>query len=173
MLYKIVKTGTEKEVPINTDGEICISGPTVMKRYLDDDTETQKTLKRHSDGKIWLHTGDLGYMNEEGLVFFKSRLKRMIISSGYNIYPQYIEKVLLTHPAIDNCAVIGIPHDYKKEVPKAFIVLRKNFDNTEELRNNIKKYASKSIAKYALPAEYEYVEELPKTKLGKIDYKKL
>lgn len=173
MLYKIVKTGTEKEVSINTDGEICISGPTVMKRYLDDDTETKKALKRHSDGKIWLHTGDLGYMNEEGLVFFKSRLKRMIISSGYNIYPQYIEKVLLTHPAIDNCAVIGIPHDYKKEVPKAFIVLRKNFDNTEDLRNDIKKYASKSIAKYALPAEYEYVEELPKTKLGKIDYKKL
>lgn len=171
--FKIVKIGTQKRAKANEDGEICVNGPTVMKRYLDDVEETKEVLKVHSDGKLWLHTGDIGYMNEEGLIFFKSRLKRMIISSGYNIYPQYIEKVIMSHPAVETCAVIGVPHDYKGQVPKAFIVLRKNFDNTSNLREDISEYCKKSISKYALPASYEYVKEIPKTKVGKIAFTKL
>ena len=173
MNFKIVKIGTNKKAKTNEDGEICINGPTVMKRYLDDIKETKKVLKLHSDGKVWLHTGDVGYMNEEGLIFFKSRLKRMIVSSGYNIYPQYIEKVIMTHPAVETCAVVGIPHEYKGEVPKAYIVLRKNFDNTKYLREDISEYVKKEIAKYSLPYEYEYVKDIPKTKVGKIAFTKL
>ena len=112
-------------------------------------------------------------MNEEGLVFFESRLKRMIVSSGYNIYPQYIEKNLMLHPAVLTCVVIGIYHKYKQQVPKAYIVLRDNFDLTEELQADIKKHCEKTISKYALPYEYEYVKELPKTKVGKVAFKEL
>jgi long-chain acyl-CoA synthetase len=173
MSYKIVKIGTFEKADNDEDGEICISGPTVMKRYLDDPEETKKVLKRHSDGKIWLHTGDVGCMNKEGLVFFKSRLKRIIISSGYNIYPQYVEKVIMSHPSVSTCTVVGIPHPYKKQVPKAYIILRENFDDTEELRNDIKEYCKKSIVKYSIPAEYEYVKELPKTLVGKVAFTKL
>lgn len=173
MYYKIVKTGTYEEADVNEAGEICISGPTVMKRYLNDIEETTKVLKNHKDGKTWLHTGDIGYMNEEGLVFFETRLKRMIVSSGYNIYPQYIEKIIMSHPAVLTSTVIGIPHPYKKQVAKAYIVLRENFDDTEELREDIKKYCEKSISKYALPYEYEYVDDIPKTKVGKVAFTKL
>lgn len=173
MYYKIVKIGTYEEADVNEAGEICISGPTVMKRYLNDIEETTKVLKNHKDGKTWLHTGDIGYMNEEGLVFFETRLKRMIVSSGYNIYPQYIEKIIMSHPAVLTSTVIGIPHAYKKQVAKAYIVLRENFDDTEELREDIKKYCEKSISKYALPYEYEYVDDIPKTKVGKVAFTKL
>ena len=173
MNFKIVKIGTQKRAKANEDGEICINGPTVMKRYLDDIDETKKVLKLHSDGKVWLHTGDVGYMNEEGLIFFKSRLKRMIVSSGYNIYPQYIEKIIMSHPAVETCTVIGIPHKYKGEAPKAYIVLRENFDDTENLRDDISEYVKRSISKYSLPYEYEYVKEIPKTKVGKIAFTKL
>jgi len=172
-IFKIVRIGTYEEADVDEDGEICINGPTVMKRYLDDINETKNVLKLHTDGKVWLHTGDVGYMNEDGIVFFKSRLKRMIVSSGYNIYPQYIEKVIMSHPAVETCAVIGIPHEYKKQVPKAYIVLRQNFDDTKELREDISEYCKKSISKYSLPAQYEYVKDIPKTKVGKVAFSKL
>lgn len=173
MYYKIVRVNTYEKANVNEDGEICISGPTVMKGYLNDEDETKKVLKRHDDGRLWLHTGDIGCMNEEGLVFFKSRLKRIIVSSGYNIYPQYIEKVIMSHPSVSTCVVVGIDHPYKKQVPKAYIVLRDNFEDTKELRNDIKEYCTKSIAKYSLPYEYEYVSELPKTLIGKVAFTKL
>lgn len=173
MNFKIVKIGTETKLKPNIEGEICINGPTVMKRYLDDINETRKSLKIHTDGKVWLHTGDVGYMNEDGIVFFKSRLKRIIVSSGYNIYPQYLEKIIMSHPAVLTCTVIGIPHKYKGQVPKAYVVLRKNFCDNDNLRNEIKEYVKKSIAKYSLPYEYEYVNEIPKTIIGKVAFTKL
>lgn len=173
MTCKIIKIDSNEEAKVNEDGEICISGPTVMKRYLDDIEETKKVLKRHEDGKLYLHTGDIGYMNKDGLLFFKSRLKRMIISSGYNIYPQYIEKIIMSHPAVETCTVIGIPHPYRQQVPKAYIVLRENFDDTPNLRDDIVEYCKKSISKYSLPYEYEYVKEIPKTKVGKVAFNKL
>lgn len=173
MNFKIVKIGTETKLKANNEGEICINGPTVMKRYLDDINETRKSLRLHSDGKVWLHTGDIGYMDEDGIVFFKSRLKRIIVSSGYNIYPQYLEKIIMSHPSVLTCTVIGIPHKYKGQVPKAYVVLRKNFCNNDNLKEEIKEYVKKSIAKYSLPYEYEYVDEIPKTKVGKVAFTKL
>ncbi len=172
-IYQIVRFETTEKADVNEVGEICINGPTVMKRYLNDLSETKKVLKRHNDGRIWLHTGDVGYMNEEGLVFFESRLKRMIVSSGYNIYPQYIEKIIMSHPAVLSCTVIGIDHPYKKQVPKAYIILRENFDADEDLKKDLKTYCEKSISRYALPYEYEFCESLPTTLVGKVAFTKL
>ncbi len=101
------------------DGEICVSGPTVMKCYLNNKAETDKVKKKHRDGKIWLHTGDIGYMDKDGFIYYKQRLKRMIVSSGYNIYPSYMEKIISNNKYVDTCCVIGIPHPYKKQVAKA------------------------------------------------------
>lgn len=173
MNYRIVKYDTFEECKPGEVGEICICGPTVMKEYLDDPKSTRNTLKRHADGRKWLHTGDAGYMDEQGVIFFASRLKRIIISSGYNIYPQYIEKILASHSAVLTCTVVGVPHKYKQQVPKAYIVLREGFEPTEDLKEDIKKYCTKSISKYALPYEYEFVDDLPKTLVGKVAFTKL
>ncbi len=173
MECKIVKIGTHEEVKPNVDGEICFSGPTVMLGYVNETKETMQTLRRHKDKKLWLHTGDIGYKDEEGMVFFQQRLKRMIISSGYNIYPSYIESVLDKHPAVNFSTVIGIPHPYKVEVAKAFIVLNDGYKPNNETLDSIKEYCAKNIAKYSLPYEYEFRESIPKTKIGKIAFSEL
>ena len=173
MEAKIVKVGTHNEAEPMEEGEICFSGPTVMLGYVNETKETMQTLRRHDDKKIWLHTGDIGYKDEEGMVFFKQRLKRMIISSGYNIYPSYIESVLDRHPAVNFSTVIGIPHPYKVQVAKAFIVLNEGYKPNNETLNSIKEYCTKNIAKYSLPYEYEFRESIPKTKIGKIAFNEL
>lgn len=170
---KICKSGTTEECENDEIGEICISGPTVMKEYVNEKEETKNTLKKHKDGKIWLHSGDLGSMDKDGFVYFKSRLKRMIVSSGYNIYPGQIEEIILRHPYVKSCAVVGMPHPYKKEVAKAYIVLKDGLQLNSEIKKSIKEYCEKNIAKYALPYAYGYRKELPKTKIGKVSYRDL
>ena len=169
-IYKIVKIGTTKEAKTMEDGEICINGPSVMKYYLNEEEETKNTLKRHTDGKVWLHTGDIGCMDKDGFVYFKSRLKRIIISSGYNIYPSYIETVINKHEYVSSSTVIGIPDKYRGEIAKAFIVLKKEVKLSEEVEDEIKKYCEKNIAKYAMPRVFEFRKELPKTLVGKVAY---
>mgnify|MGYP002526311892 FL=1 len=169
---KIVKPGTQDEVPYGEDGEICVSGPTVMLGYLDNEEETNEMLQKHSDGMIWLHTGDIGMMNENGIIYYKQRLKRMIISSGYNVYPSYIEKVIEEHPAVLNCSVIGVPHHYKVEVPKAYIVLKDGYSPIS-VKSSIKEHCKKNLAVYSIPHEFVYRKSLPHTLMGKIDFKKL
>ena len=170
---KIVRPGTIKELKKNKTGEICITGPTVMLGYLNEEEETANTLKLHEDGKIWLHTGDLGYIDKNNIVFFASRLKRMLVTSGYNIYPMYMEKIIEGHPAVDKCVVVGIPHPYKKQVPVACIVLKDDYKASDELTRDLKKYCEKSISKYAMPYKYDFIKNIPKTIIGKINYKKL
>lgn len=169
---KIVKPGTQEEVPYGEDGEICINGPTVMLGYLDNEKETNEMLQIHKDGLVWLHTGDMGMMDEDGVIFYKQRIKRMIISSGYNIYPAYVEQVIEEHPAVLKCTVIGIPHPYKIEVPKAYIVLKNGYSPLT-VRKSIKEHCKKNLASYAIPYDFEYRKSLPKTLIGKVDFKKL
>ena len=173
MLYKIVKIGTMDEVKTMEDGEICICGPTVMKGYLNNPDETSKTLVKHKDGKIWLHTGDIGCMDKDGFIYFKQRLKRLIVSSGYNIYPSYVEDIICKHPMVDTCVVIGIPHEYKKQVAKAYIVLKNGEKPTNSIKKQIKKHCEENLAKYSWPYEYEYRDSIPTTLVGKVAYKKL
>lgn len=169
---KIVKPGTQNELPYGEDGEICISGPTVMLGYLDNEKETNEMLQIHKDGALWLHTGDMGMMSDEGIIYYRQRIKRMIISSGYNIYPNYIESVIEEHPAVLKCSVIGISHPYKVEVPKAYIVLKNGY-NPLTVRSSIKEYCKKNLAAYSIPYEFEYRKSLPKTLIGKVDFKRL
>lgn len=171
--YKIVEPNTQIEVPYDKDGEICISGPSVMLEYLNEPKETAHALQVHEDGRVWLHTGDLGHMDSQGWIFFKQRLKRMIVSSGYNLYPQYIENVIDSHPYVLMSTVIGIPHPYKMQVAKAFAVLREGIHPTDEVKESILEHCKKNLAKYSLPYEFEYRESLPKTLIGKVAYKQL
>mgnify|MGYP004618490711 CR=1 FL=1 len=171
--FKIVKIGTHDEAEYNTDGEICITGPTVMMGYVNNEKETIQTLRVHDDGILWLHTGDIGSMDEDGYIYFKQRLKRMIVSSGYNIYPSQIEKIISEHEDVLTCTVIGIDHPYKVQVAKAYIVLKDGIEPTKEVKESIKEYCERNIAKYALPYEYEYRSSLPTTLVGKVAYREL
>jgi len=168
-IFKIVRIGTYEEADVDEDGEICINGPTVMMGYLNNDKETNETLQRHDDKKIWLHTGDVGCMREDGSIVFKQRLKRIIVSSGYNIYPSQIENVINSHEAVLTCSVIGIPHKYKGQVAKAFIVLKEGYNESSKIKKEIQELCKKNISIYALPKEYEFRKKLPTTKIGKID----
>lgn len=170
---KIKDFSTSKENEYGKVGEICVSGPSVMLGYLNNEEETSKVLRPDEKGKIWLHTGDLGYMDEEGFIYFSARAKRLIVSSGYNIFPSQIESVLNNHPYIKTSVVIGVPHPYKKEVPKAYIVLKENIKLSSEVKKSIKEHVEQNVAKYALPYSYGYRKELPKTIIGKIAYKEL
>ena len=170
---KIVDPETHQEVKTGEVGEILISGPSVMMGYLDDEKETNKVLEKDKNNKVWVHTGDLGYINKNGCLFFVQRLKRLIISSGYNVYPSHIEEILNKHEYVLNSCVVGVPHPYKVQVPKAYIVLKSNYHDSLKVRSEIKDYLEKNLAKYMLPKEYVFRESLPKTMIGKVDYKKL
>lgn len=173
MLIKICIPGTQNEVPYGQTGEICIHGPSVMNGYLNNDEETDIALQKHNDGRIWLHTGDLGYLDEDGFLFFVQRLKRMIISSGYNVYPSQLERVYENHEFVDLCCVIGLPDSYKGQKVKAYIKLKEGINNNDETKNCLLDYGKIHIAKYALPSDIEFRDELPRTLIGKVDYKAL
>ena len=171
--YKICAPHTIDELPYGETGEICVCGPTVMMGYLDNEKETNEVLRIHKDGNVWLHTGDMGYMRKDGVVFFQSRLKRMIVSSGYNVYPSQIENIIESHEAVLKCTVIGVPHPYKQEVAKAIIVLKNEYHESAAIKKSIKELCNKNLARYSIPKYYEFRKSLPKTLIGKVDLKKL
>jgi len=171
--YKIVEPGTTNEVEANIEGEICISGPTVMLGYMDNPEETKQTLRRHYDGRIWLHTGDLGHMDQDGFVYFRQRIKRMIVTSGYNVYPSQLENIIDGHEKVLLSCVIGVKDPYRVQKVKAYVVPMPGVEPTEELKKEILDYCSGRIAKYAMPREIEFRKELPKTLVGKVAYRVL
>ena len=170
---KIVEPGTTKEMKPGEIGEIVFSSVTNMQGYYNDKEETEITMKLHEDGKLWVHSGDLGTVDEDGFFFFKGRIKRMIITNGYNVFPMELENALEGHELIDRACVVGVPDEVRGEKVKAFIVLKNHSLNDDEAISVIKEYLKTKVAKYALPREYEIISELPKTKIGKVDYKKL
>ena len=172
--YQICKPGTEEEVPYGTEGEICLTGPTMMQGYVDNPEETAQTLRKHPDGMTWLHTGDLGMMDEDGFIYFKQRLKRMIITSGYNVYPSQIENVLDAHELVHMSCVIGVPDPLKMQRVVAFVMLKPDVKVSEdEAREILMKYLEKHVAKFEMPKEIEFRKELPKTLVGKVAYRVL
>ncbi len=171
--YKIVDSRTNEELPFGETGEIVLRGPTVMKGYLHEPEETAAVLRKHTDGYIWLHTGDLGCMDNEGYVYYKQRLKRMVISSGYNIYPQNIENVINSHNDVLMCAVIGVPDEIKGQRVKAFVVLKNKSCDRQKINQELTELLRKETAAYAMPKEIAFVDDLPKTLVGKIAYNKL
>ena len=171
--YKIVRVGTTEEVEPEAEGEICLSGPTVMLGYLDAPEETAQTLRRHADGRIWLHTGDLGKMDADGFVYFRQRIKRMIVTSGYNVYPSQLENLLDGHEKVLLSCVIGVKDPYKMQRVKAFVVLKPGVCPSEALKKELLAYCRERIVRYAVPSEIEFRDELPKTLVGKVAYREL
>ena len=170
---KIVEPGGDRELPYGEEGEILLSGPTMMKEYMKHPDETAQTLRAHADGLTWVYTGDLGTMDSDGFVFFRGRAKRMIVSSGYNVYPAQIENVLDAHEAVQMSCVIGVPDAYKMQKVKAFVKLNAGFAADDETKKSILEHCAKHVAKYAMPCDVEFREELPKTLVGKVAYRVL
>lgn len=168
--YQICAVGTNDPVPYGELGEICLRGPSVMIGYLNHAEENANTLRTHADGYTWLHTGDLGCMDADGFIYFKQRIKRMIITSGYNVYPSQLENIIDAHPAVQMSCVIGVKDEYKMQKVKAYVVLKEGFLPSAELRQDILGYCRKHIAKYAMPYDIEFRAELPKTLVGKVAY---
>ena len=171
--YKIVTPGTDEELPYGEEGEILLAGPTVMREYLHHPEETAQTLRKHADGLTWVYTGDLGVMDADGFVYFRGRRKRMIITSGYNVYPAQLENILEAHEAVQRCCIIGVPDSYKMQKVKAFVMLKPGFPATEETKQSILAHCRKNIAKYAMPYDIEFRENLPTTLVGKVAYRVL
>lgn len=170
---KIVNPGTEEELPYGQEGEILLAGPTVMKEYMDHPEETAQTLRPHSDGLTWVYTGDLGYMDEQGFVYFKGRAKRMIVTSGYNVYPAQIENILDAHECVQMSCVIGVPDPYKMQKVKAFVKLNPGVPASDATKQAILEHCRKHVAKYAMPYDVEFKEDMPKTLVGKVAYRVL
>ena len=171
--YKSVEPGTDKELPYGEEGEILIAGPTVMMEYINHPQETAQTLRRHADGLTWIYTGDLGVMDSEGFIYFRGRAKRMIITSGYNVYPGQIENILDANELIHMSCVIGVPDPYKMQKVKAFVMLKPGVPESDDTKELILAYCRKHIAKYAMPYDIEFRKELPKTLVGKVAYRVL
>ena len=170
---KIVKPGTDEELPYGEEGEILLAGPTVMKEYMNHPDETANTLRTHADGLTWVYSGDLGVMDEQGFIYFKGRAKRMLICSGYNVYPAQLENILDAHEKVQMSCIIGVPDPYRMQKVKAFVKLNPGVPAVETTKNELMAYCRKNIAKYAMPYDIEFREELPKTLVGKVAYRVL
>lgn len=169
-LYKICKVGTQETVAADVDGEICIAGPSVMLEYYKEKEETDLVLQTHEDGLKWVHTGDLGSMDKDGFVYFKQRIKRIIKSSGYSVFPTQIENVLIDHKAVANCCVMGVPDDYQIEKIRAYVVLEDGYEDSAALEKELLARCKEYLSKWSIPREFIFRQELPLTNVGKISY---
>lgn len=170
VLVKIVAPGTEEELPYDTDGELCVSAPTNMLYYLNEPEETARTKRRHKDGLEWIHTGDICSLSKNGFIFFKLRQKRMIKVSGICVYPTLVEEVLQKHSAVKEACVVKIPHQYKLNVLKAYIILNDNIKPSQKIKNELSQLCHKEFAPQSCPKEFEFLDDFPRTKVGKSDY---
>ena len=170
---KIVEPGTDRELPYGQEGEILLAGPTVMREYVHHPEETAQALRTHVDGLTWVYTGDLGSIDAQGFVYFKGRAKRMIVTSGYNVYPAQIEIILDANELLQMSCVTGVPDSYKMQKVKAFIKLVPGVEPSDATRQSILAYCRKHIAKYAMPYDIEFRDDLPKTLVGKVAYRVL
>ena len=170
----IFEPGTEDELKYYEEGEIYIESPTTMLGYLNNIEEERKVLKVHKDNTKWIHTGDLGYMDEDGFIYVTGRIKRMIISGGFKIYPSEIEKVIFENKAVENCCIIAIDDDTYGSIPEAHVILKEEYKQyEEEIKKAIYTECTKKLPSYAIPKNYIFKDSFPLTSVGKIDYKKL
>jgi long-chain acyl-CoA synthetase len=160
-----------KVLPTGEVGEVCIVGPVLMKGYWQRPEETAKALRSGPENETRLHTGDTGYLDEDGFLFLVDRTKDMILCSGYNVYPRVIEEAIYEHPAVEEVTVIGIPDEYRGEAPKAFVKLKAGA--TAPTLQEMKEFLSSRIGKHEMIAEIEVRDELPKTPVGKLSKKEL
>jgi long-chain acyl-CoA synthetase len=153
-----------RRLPVGQIGELCVRGPMVMKGYHNNPEATRQAI----DDEGFFHTGDLAYVDEEGYYYIVDRVKDMINVGGVKVFPKEVEHVLYEHPAVAECAVVGIPDERKGETVKAYIVLRAGYEPSEALAEEIRQHCLRELAAYKHPREIEFVKELPKTASGKI-----
>jgi long-chain acyl-CoA synthetase len=170
MAAKIVRPGTTEECAAMEEGEICVSGPTVMLGYLDNPEATAQALRRHEDGRTWLHSGDIGCMDADGFFYFKQRAKRVIKTSGIAVYPSQVEDVLNKHPAVRLSCVIGVPHPTQVEVPKGFVTLNEGYGASATLEKELIEHCRRQLIPHSCPRRIEFLSELPMTRVGKVSF---
>lgn len=170
-VISIFEPGTTKELPYNEVGEICIKTPTMMLKYFGKEEETNKVKVMHDDG-YWIHSGDLGYINENGILFVKDRIKRMIIRSGFKVFPSEIENLFIKHPYVESCAVVGIPDEVDVTAPKACVVLKEEYRNqSEETQAQLlDMFENSTLPPYFKPIKFDFRDKLPLTDIGKVDF---
>jgi len=173
MEAKIVRSGTTEDLPPGEEGEICLQGPAVMMGYLDQPEETAQTLQVHPDGKTWLHTGDIGTMDRDGFFYFRLREKRMIKSSGMNVYPAQVEEQLYRHPAVQEVCIIGVPDEKQVERVKGFVVLKDPAKAGPGMEKELIDFCRKDLILWSCPREIEFRRELPLTLVGKVAFAEL
>ena len=172
-VYQIVSPGTDDVLLPGEEGEIILRGPTVMTGYLKNPEETAQTLRTLPDGNVWLYTGDLGSMDEDGYVYFKQRIKRMIITNGYNVYPGQIENIIDGIEEVAYSCVIGVKDPRRMQRVRAYVVLMDGAEGTDELKEKILGVLRQHVAGYAMPREIFFRDELPKTLVGKVAFRVL
>ena len=167
---------TGEELKQGQKGEICITGPNTMLGYYDNEEETDNILKMHDDGRIWVHSGDLGHIDEDGMLFIEGRIKRMIIRhDGFKVFPGFIENTILKNPLVKQCCVVGqndLSHA-QGMLPIAYIVLRNDKGNQDELLKELKLLCEEELPEYAQPRAFFIIDSMPLTSIGKIDYRYL
>ena len=173
MLVQVCDATTGAELPFGTEGEICVYGPTLMKGYLKDPEATAAALREHADGRVWLHTGDIGWMDPDGYFYFKGRMKRIIKVSGMSVYPMAVEQVLESHKDVNRACVIGVPDDYQVSRLKAFIILNEGVEGSDAVKADIIAYAKEHLIKWSVPKDIEFRTTFPMTKVGKIAFTEL
>ena len=176
-VVSIFEPGTETELPIGERGEICICTPTVMKGYYNKPEETDMILRRHADGQIWAHTGDVGYMDEDGFVYLDSRIKRMIIRhDGFKVFPSMIENVISRHPAVHQCSVVGCTDKdhVQGRLPFVYIVLKADTTaKKKQVIRELERMCAEELPEYVQPVAYKFISSMPMTPVGKVDYRQL
>ena len=169
--------GTDRELPIGERGELCISGPCLMKGYYNKPEETAILLRRHPDGRVWAHTGDMGYLDEDGFVFLDSRIKRMIIRhDGFKVFPSMIENVVSRHPAVHQCSVVGCADkDHTQgRLPFVYIVLKSDTTaKKKQVIRELERMCAEELPEYVQPVAYKFISSMPMTPVGKVDYRQL
>ena len=169
--------GTDQELPIGQRGELCISGPCLMKGYYNKADETAMILRRHPDGRIWVHTGDMGYLDEDGFVFLDSRIKRMIIRhDGFKVFPSMIENVVSRHPAVHQCSVVGCTDKdhVQGRLPFVYIVLKADTTaKKKQVIRELERMCAEELPEYVQPVAYKFISSMPMTPVGKVDYRQL
>ena len=169
--------GTDTELPIGERGELCISGPAIMKGYYGKPAETAALLRHHSDGRVWAHTGDVGYMDEDGFVFLDSRIKRLIIRhDGFKVFPSMIENVVSQHPAVHQCSVVGCADKdhVQGRLPFVYVVLKPDTTaKKKQVVRELERMCAEELPEYVQPVAYKFIPEMPMTPVGKIDYRQL
>lgn len=167
-------TETGEELTYGKKGEICFCTPSMMTGYINNPEETANIIRKHSDGKYWIHSGDLGYISEDGFVHISGRLKRymLCIADGVQkkVFSLDIEKALLKHNGVDNCAVVPVPDEKVNEAPVAFIIPKQKGSGGDELELELKQFCKDNLQEVYRPVKYIFVEKFPLTKVGKVDY---